>query len=125
LAAAALSAGCARREFRLSGTVTVASILQHRLPQGNCVLFIVAKNQGDVPVAVQRIVNPQFPVKFSLGPDDLIIPDPPADTPLRIQVQMNSHGAVGTAKRGDLEGTHPNMAYPGDRRIHIVIDRQI
>jgi hypothetical protein len=125
VAGAVLAAGCAKREFRISGTVTIASVLQHRAPKDNTVMFIVAKNRGDVPVAVHRIVNPQFPVDFTLGPDDLIVPDLPADTPLRIEVEMNSHGAVGRRDRGDLEGRHPNLVYPGERHIHVVIDRQI
>lgn len=125
LAAAGTLEGCRRRAFHLSGTITIASVLQHKASQGNSVIFIVAKNRGDVPVAMHRIVNPQFPVPFVLTQDDLIVPDLPADTPLRIQVQMNSHGAVGAPVRGDLEGTHPNLVYPGDRRIHIVIDRQV
>lgn len=116
---------CSKREFRLAGTVTIASSLQHQLALGNSVMFIIAKNQGDVPLAVHRIVNPRFPVAFSMNDDDLIVPEIPRDTPLRVQVQMNSHGAVGTPLRGDLEGTHPNLVYPGDRRIHIVIDRKI
>ena len=123
-AAAALASGCAQREFRLSGTITVAASLQRRAPQDNVVLFIVAKNRGDVPVAVQRMVNPQFPVEFSLGPEDLIVPDLPADTPLRVEVEMNAHGAMGKPQHGDMGGTHPNLVYPGERRVHLVIDRQ-
>lgn len=125
LAGAALLAGCAKREFRLCGSITIASVLQHKAPQGNAVMFIIAKNRGGVPMAVQRIVNPQFPVTFTITPADLIVPELPADTPLRIEVEMNSHGAVGKPLRGDLEGAHPNLVYPGDRRIHVVIDRQV
>jgi hypothetical protein len=120
----ALSA-CSKHEFQLSGTVTIASSLQHKLAPGNTVMFIIAKNRGDVPLAVHRIVNPRFPVSFSMNDDDLIVPEIPGDTPLRIQVQMNSHGAVGTPLRGDLEGLHPNVVYPGDKRIHVVIDRKV
>jgi hypothetical protein len=122
---AAASAGCAKREFHLSGTVTIASVLQRKAPRDNAVMFIIAKNRGDVPVAVHRIVNPRFPVKFTLGPEDLIVPDLPSDTALSIEVEMNTHGAAGKPVRGDLEGVHLNPVYPGDRRIHIVVDRQI
>ena len=62
--AAALPAACGRGEFRLSGTVTIASALQHKSPRDNAVMFIIARNRGGVPVAMQRIVNPQFPVRF-------------------------------------------------------------
>ncbi len=126
LAASALAlAGCGRSEFFLSGTVTIASALQKRLPANNAVMFIVAKNDGDVPVAVHRIVNPQFPVRFSIEPADLIVPELPANTPLRIEVEMNSHGTVGKPVRGDLKGAQPAPVYPGENRIHVVVDRQV
>jgi len=129
LALAALAsaswAGCGHREFHLSGTVTIASVLQRKVPRDNTVMFIIAKNRGDVPVAVQRIVNPHFPVKFILGPDDLIVPEPPSDMPLRIEVEMNMHGALGRPQPGDLQGRHLNLVYPGERRVHIVVDHQV
>ena len=123
--ASALLAACGRGEFRLSGTVTIASALRRKAPRDNTVMFIIARNRGGVPVAMQRIVNPQFPVKFTFGPEDLIMPDVPADTPLEIEVEMNTHGRLGQPQRGDLEGRHPSPVFPGDWRIHIVVDRQI
>ena len=122
---AALPAACGRGEFRLSGTVTIASALQRKAPRENAVIFIIARNRGGVPVAVQRIVNPQFPVRFIFRSEDLIIPEVPADTPLDIEVEMNTHGRLGQPQRGDLEGRHPSPVVPGERRIHIVVDRQI
>ena len=121
---ASATAACSHREFHLAGTVTIASALQRRLSPNNEVMFIVAKNSGDVPVAAQRIVNPQFPVRFSMGPEDLIMPELPGDAPLRLEVEMNSHGSMGKPVRGDLKGAHPNSVYPGERRVHIVVDRQ-
>ena len=123
--AAALPAACGRGEFRLSGTVTIASALQRRAPRDNAVMFIIARNRGGVPVAVQRIVNPQFPVKFNFKQEDLIMPEVPADMPLDIDIEMNTHGRLGQPQKGDLGGRHPSPVYPGERRIHIVVDRQI
>ena len=124
-AAVALLAGCGRKEFFISGTVTIASALRKHLPTDNSVMFIVAKNDGDVPVAVHRIVNPQFPVRFSIEPADLIVPEQPADAPVRIEVEMNTHGTAGKPVRGDLKGTHHTPVYPGEKRVHVVIDRQV
>lgn len=120
-----LLAGCSQREFFLSGTITIASALQKHLPINNSVMFIVAKNDGDVPIAVHRIVNPQFPVRFNIEPEDLIVPELPTDTPLRIEVEMNTHGTVGSPVRGDLKGAHPSPVYPGEKRIHVVVDHQV
>jgi hypothetical protein len=117
--------GCHKREFRLSGTVTLASAIQHRIPQTNAVMFIVVKNEGGVPMAMQRIVNPQFPVKFTMGQDDLIVPDVPSSTSLRLEVEMNSHGRLGAPVKGDFAGVLPNSTSPGERRLHVVVDRQL
>ncbi|MBI5239907.1 MAG: hypothetical protein HY926_05505 [Elusimicrobia bacterium] len=125
LALAVLGGACRRGEFRLSGAVTIASALQRRAPRDNAVLFVIARNHGGVPVAVQRIVNPQFPVKFTLRTEDLLMPDLPPGAPLDVTVEMNTHGRLGQPQKGDLMGRYPSTAYPGDWRVHIVIDTQL
>ena len=126
-AIAALACGCRAlsSDFRISGTVTIASSLQGRALPNNSVLFIIAKNTGGIPVAVCRIVNPQFPVSFSLTPEDLLVPAAPPQAPLVLQVEMNTHGNVGAPARGDLEGSRPDPVTPVERDVHIVIDRQV
>ena len=123
---AGLSSACGSlsRDFLISGTITMAANLQAKIPHNNSVLFIIAKNMGGVPIAVRRIVNPQFPVSFSLTADDLLIPGARPKTELLLQVQMNSHGSVGTPSHGDLEGVHPDPVSPREQGIHITIDRQ-
>ena len=125
LLVACLALGCRRGEFHISGTITVASSLQHKMPAENSVLFVIVKNRGGVPVAVRRIVNPQFPVSFEVGARDLLVPELRGRDALLIQVQMNTHGNVGAPVRGDLQGDHPDAAYQGENNIHIVLDRQL
>jgi hypothetical protein len=88
-------------------------------------MFIVAKNLGGVPLAVKRIVNPQFPVAYTLGAEDLVVPGTSPKEPLRVEVEINTHGDVGNPHRGDLLGSYPEQVFPGDRRIYIVVDRQL
>lgn len=120
-----LLTGCGSREFNVSGTITIASSLQPRAPKQNAVMFIVAKNLGGVPLAVKRVVNPQFPVNYTLGPEDLVVPGTHPKDALRVEVEMNTHGSVGSPARGDLAGSCTEPVYSGDRRVHIVIDRQL
>ena len=127
LAAAAVVlafAGC-RQEFRVSGTITLASSVHHKVPAENSVIFVVAKNRGGVPIALHRIVNPQFPVSFMLTEEDLIVPSPRPDDPLSIEVEMNTHGSVGAPRAGDLEGSSPDAVFAGSRGVNVVIDRLI
>lgn len=127
LAAAALSCACGalHREFKVSGTITLAASLQAKAPRSGAVLFIVAKNRGGVPVAVLRIVNPQFPVDFTMTEAELLVPGSRPKGPFGISVEMNTHDRLGAPAPGDLEGTHRGTVSPGGRRVHIVIDRQV
>jgi len=118
-------AACGPRAFSVSGTITIASPLRARVPKQDCVMFIVAKNMGGVPLAVKRIVNPSFPVPYSLGGEDLVVPGSHPSEALRIEVEMNDHGNVGHPRRGDLSGAYPDPVYSGERDVHIVIDRQL
>lgn len=122
--AAALS-GCnwLTGDFALSGTVDVAPRLRERLPKENVMLFVVAENAGGVPVAVHRIVNPEFPAAFEMGPGDLLVPALRRREPLRVHAEMNAHGDVGKPRPGDLEGDAPGTAYPGGGGVAIVLDR--
>ena len=122
--AGVLLGGCRKADFKVSGTITIASNLQRRAPEINSVLFIIAKNRGGIPVAVRRVVNPQFPVSFTLTPEDLIVPQPASGEPLILEVEMNTHGNVGSPVRGDLEGQHPGPVNSGSH-VDIVIDRQV
>ena len=99
--------------------------LQNKAPHGNDVLFIIAKNKGGIPVAVRRVVNPLFPVEFSLNADDLIVPGAQPKEPLWLQAQLNTHGKAGAAVKGDFEGVLHDPIRPGKRRVRIIIDREI
>lgn len=127
LAAAALAlGGCWNaREFRISGTITISAPMRPKAPRQNVVLFIIAKNKGGVPIAVRRIINPRFPVWYTLTPEDLIVPGVPHREGVLLQVQMNTHGNMGRPMKGDLEGFYSDPVYSGATEVHIVIDRQI
>jgi hypothetical protein len=112
-------------ELKVSGEITVAPTLAERVPTQNSVLFIVAKNLGGMPVAVRRIVNPQFPVAYELTKDDVLIPGYRPKGPMRVFVEMNTHGNVGAAIKGDFVGDNPDTISARQSRVHVVIDRQL
>lgn len=128
LAALALALGACDRlsgDFRLSGSVDVAPALRERAPKTNSVLFVVAKNAGGVPVAVHRIVNPEFPAPFRMGPADLLVPGVRRQEALSVHVEMNSHGALGSPRPGDLMGGPVATVRPGDSDVRIRLDKQL
>ncbi len=124
LAAASL-ASCSRMtgDFRLSGSVSLSPRLRDRAPGIGAMLFIVAENPGGVPVAVKRIVNPAFPARYQMRPEDLIVPELPNREPLKVHAELNTHGAVGRPRPGDLWGDAPAVVRPGAGGVDIVLDR--
>ena len=123
LAAAALG-GCnfLTGDFSLSGTVDIAPRLRERAPRVNAMLFVVAENAGGVPVAVHRIVNPEFPASFAMGPDDLLVPRVRRRERLKVHVEMNTHGDVGRPQSGDLYGDAASLAVSGAFGVRVVLD---
>lgn len=122
---AAIAGGCEwlTGDFRLSGVVEISPLLEARAPKTNSVLFIIAQNAGGVPVAVHRIVNPEFPAAFTMTPQDLLVPGIRRNEVLTIVARLNAHGILSAAKPGDLEGRSPEPAHPGGRGVRIKLDK--
>lgn len=89
--------------FRASGTVSIRPDLLSALPGSNSMLFVVVRNDGGVPVAVKKIINPVFPAHFDIGPANLIMPDL-LTRRVYLEAALNTHGQLGAIKRGDLRG---------------------
>lgn len=126
LAAAAILGACdwLTGDFRLSGTVEIAPELEARAPKTNSVLFVIARNGGGVPLAVHRIVNPEFPADFEMSAQDLLVPGIRRNEPLTIVVRLNAHGVLGQPQHGDLEGVGPaGASRPGERGVRVKLDK--
>ncbi len=90
--------------FRVSGTVAVSGELREALPGANSMLFVVARNEKGVPVAVHKIINPVFPANFELGPSSLIMPDL-ITRRLYLEAMLNTHGQLGASRKGDIRSS--------------------
>lgn len=122
---AALSlAGCEilTPNFKLSGEVGIAPALASRAARQNSVLFVVARNDGGVPLAVHRIVNPEFPARFDMGPQDLLVPGIRRQESLHLSVELNSHGNLGQPRSGDLAGRLEQTVRPGARGVRLRLE---
>jgi hypothetical protein len=124
---AALAGGCEwlTGDFRLTGVVEISPTLEARAPKTNSVLFVIAQNAGGVPVAVHRIVNPEFPAAFTMSPQDLLVPGIRRNERLTIVARLNAHGILSAPKPGDLEGRSPDPAHPGDHGVKIRLDKAL
>jgi hypothetical protein len=109
--------------FRVSGDVSVAQELLPALPGANSMLFVVARNDRGVPVAVQKIINPSFPARFELASGSLIMPDL-LTRRVYLEALVNTHGQVGLPRRGDLKGELPGRVPFISKGVELRLDSQ-
>lgn len=107
--------------FKVSGAVSVAPGLVPGLPGANGMLFVVARNEGGVPVAVRKIINPIFPAKFELTASSLIMPDL-LTRRIYLEALLNTHGQLGVLRRGDLKGAHKDRVHFISKGLEIKLD---
>ncbi|MEK7721298.1 MAG: hypothetical protein AAB359_02790 [Elusimicrobiota bacterium] len=107
--------------FRVSGTVSVAPSLLPGLPGANSMLFVVARNESGVPVAVRKIINPVFPARFELTSSSLIMPDL-LTRGIYLDAFLNTHGRLGVLRMGDLKGAHQDRVNFISKSLEIKLD---
>ena len=106
----------------IGGTISVAPELRGRLTAGDTLFIILRKGPGP-PVAVKRIVGPGFPVRYQVGPEDVMMVGTPFEGQVTVSARLSQTGGAGPPKRGDLEGEHPGPVTVGRRGVDIVISR--
>lgn len=90
--------------FKVSGTVKMRASDVPPLPV-NTMLFVVAKNESGVPVAVKKIINPVFPLNFEMTPSNLIMPDL-LTRRVYLEAFLNMHGRLGVFGKNDFKGEY-------------------
>jgi len=108
----------------LSGTIALAPGYEAKVPAG-AILFLIARTGagGGPPLAVKRVESPQFPMEFSIGPDDRMIKTMPFEGPLQLSARLDADGNAMTRAPGDLQGETPPSHQPGESGVAIVIDQ--
>ncbi len=77
---------------------------------------------GGPPLAVVRVPNPSFPLRFSIGPDDRMIQTMPFAGDIQISARVDADGNAMTRSPGDLQGASGIPNAPGDRGVTLLID---
>ncbi|HNT97024.1 MAG TPA: hypothetical protein PKK31_02005 [Elusimicrobiales bacterium] len=92
-----------RAAFSVSGTVELEPVPGQKVLKSNTMLFIVARGEAGVPFAVLKIINPSFPLQYSMDGSDLILPEL---LPFRFRLEafLNTHGEIGVPRPGDFYG---------------------
>lgn len=111
------------KRFSISGTVTVPERLVAMAQADNNSCAIIVKNEADVPIAIKRVVNPKFPLEFTLSEADLLTAS--VEGNLKMEVQINSHGQLGIIKQGDIFGTCEEILNPNTQQVVVAADKTL
>jgi cytochrome c-type biogenesis protein CcmH len=114
--------GAGRDGPTLGGTISVAQELRGRLAAGDTLFIILRKGPG-APFAVKRIQGPLFPLRYQVGPEDVMMAGTPFEGQVTVSARVSRRGGAGPAEPGDLEGEHPGSVAIGARGVDIVISR--
>jgi len=108
-------------KFTLSGTITVPERLRAAAQAQNNTCSIIVKNEADVPIAIKRVINPVFPLKFEIGSKDLLVGE--LDGNVKLEVQINNHGSLGVLKTGDIFGSSSGTYALNSKGILLTADK--
>lgn len=109
----------------IRGTISLAPELEDRVPAGGILFLIARRGEGGPPLAVQRVVEPQFPLEFAIGPEDRMIEQMPFVGPLLLEARVDADGNAMTRQPGDLRGAAPGSYEPGASDVAIVVDEAL
>lgn len=114
-----------KEAFSLSGRIDItprlAKLVEAR-PNMQC--FIIVKNAGDIPVAIKQVVNPHFPLDFTVDKSNLTLSQA-CKGPYKVEVQVNTHGEAGSLKAGDMFGNAEVAAAVRSNGVAVTVDKMI
>ncbi len=108
----------------ISGTITVSPSLG-RAPGGG-VIFVIVRPAGvnaGPPLAVRRLRNSGFPLKYEVSEANVMIRGMPFQGSVNVTVRLDGDGRVGS-QPGDLEGRAKQPVQVGDTSVDIVLDKR-
>ncbi len=119
--ASAAGGSPAKAVARIAGTIILAEGLRGEAPAGGT-LFVIARRGDGPPLAVTKIVDPRFPVRFTLGPEHVMVPGTEFAGEVALIARLKRDGRAAAAVRGDLEGTTPGPVAVGTTDAHITLE---
>jgi cytochrome c-type biogenesis protein CcmH len=89
------------------------------------VLFIIAKTTSGAgpPLAVKKIPGPKFPLTYSVGPEDVMMPGSVFSGKLFISARLDKDGNIATKQPGDFAGEYKkNPVDAGAKKIDFTLE---
>ncbi len=91
------------------------------------VLFVIARPQGVAggpPLAVLRIANPTFPLEFSIGPEQVMIPSLRFEGAISISARLDADGNAMTRGSEDISSQVEEPLAPGATGVKLVLSER-
>ena len=110
----------------IEGEIALAPGLEGSRPDQG-VLFVIARPQGATggpPLAVLRIPNPSFPLEFSIGPENVMIPTMQFAGPISLSARLDADGNAMTRGPGDISSPVVDGLEPGASGVRITLSEQ-
>ncbi len=107
----------------IRGVVRVAPALAERA-RGKAAIFIIARRkQPAPPLAVMRILNPAFPLEFTMSDQNVMIQGAAFAGEVSLVAKLDGDGKVGT-QPGDIFGGANGPVQVGARNVEIVLSQE-
>lgn len=109
----------------IQGTISIDTKLKTKR-EGGGTLFIIARRaatQGGPPLAVKRIASPVFPLSYSLGRENMMIPGSAFEGKVNIVARLDRDSDPLTRGSDDLTGSYEkNPVEIGSQNVDIVLN---
>jgi len=110
----------------ITGEITIAPEVASAQPAGG-VLFVIARPQGMTagpPLAVLRIPSPDFPLAFSIGPENVMIPSMQFAGEISISARLDADGNAMTRTAGDISSGTAEKLTPGTTGVSLSLSER-
>jgi len=91
------------------------------------VLFVIARpqgSQGGPPLAVLRIADPEFPLEFRIGPENVMIPSMRFEGAISLSARLDADGNAMTRGSGDISSQVQEPLAPGASGVTLILDER-
>lgn len=91
------------------------------------VLFVIARPQGargGPPLAVLRIADPEFPIDFTIGPENVMIPSMRFEGAISLSARLDADGNAMTRGAGDVSSPALEPLAPGTTGVRLVLSER-
>ena len=117
---AAPSAGSGKT---IRGVVRVAPNLEEKAKDKAAIFIIARGKQPGPPLAVMRILNPTFPLEFTMSEQNVMLQGVAFEGEVRLVAKLDGDGKVGT-QVGDIFGGARGPVQVGARDVEIVLSQK-